>query len=90
LGTACGIEIAAQAMALHARLTAENAASASRGYLASVRDVLLATATLDDVAGDLIVDAGRLMGDSTGATYRFVLVRQGVELLSGRATVILE
>lgn len=89
LGTACGIEIAAQAMAVHARLAAGDHGRPGRGYLASVRDVLLATSHLDQISGDLTVDAERLMGDSTGAIYRFVLARQGVELLSGRAAVVL-
>jgi predicted hotdog family 3-hydroxylacyl-ACP dehydratase len=89
LGMACGIEIAAQAMAVHARLAAGDNAAPSRGYLASVRDVWLAAPFLDTVAGDLMIEAERLMGDPNGAAYRFLLTREGVELLGGRATVIL-
>jgi predicted hotdog family 3-hydroxylacyl-ACP dehydratase len=89
LGAACGIEIAAQAMALHNRLAAGEDEAPRRGYLASVRDVMLAAARLDEEGGDLMVDAELLMGDSSGATYRFALARLGVVLVSGRATVVL-
>ncbi len=90
LGTSCGIEIAAQAMAVHGRLSAGNSGAPARGYLVSLRDVTLRAARLDTQEGDLVVDAARLMGDNQGATYNFTLSVQGVELLSGRATVVLE
>lgn len=95
LGMACGIEIAAQAMAVHGQLIAlEGGAGdggrAARGYLASVRDVRFEMERLDAGSGDLIIDSERLMGDAFGATYRFALAREGVALLSGRATVLLQ
>jgi predicted hotdog family 3-hydroxylacyl-ACP dehydratase len=90
LGAACGIEIAAQAMAVHGRLVAEGAGSSGNGYLASLRDVHLRRARLDDVADDLVVDAERLMGDVHSAVYHFALGSGGVEFLSGRATVLLD
>jgi predicted hotdog family 3-hydroxylacyl-ACP dehydratase len=90
LGTATGIEIAAQAMAVHGRLTSGNETPPSRGFLVSLREVQLRTATLDRQEDDLIVDAERLMGDASGATYRFVVTAKNIELLSGRATVLLE
>ncbi len=89
LGAACGIEIAAQAMAVHGRLVAPADGKADAGYLASVRDVRFAVARLDAEPGDLIIDAERLMGDARGATYRFSVTRGGAKLLSGRATVLL-
>jgi predicted hotdog family 3-hydroxylacyl-ACP dehydratase len=89
LGAACGIEIAAQAMAVHGRLVAEGAGSSGNGYLAGLRDVHLRRARLDNIADDLVVDAERLMGDAYSAVYRFALGSSGVELLSGRATVLL-
>jgi predicted hotdog family 3-hydroxylacyl-ACP dehydratase len=89
LGAACGIEIAAQAMAVHGRLAAPADSQVGIGYLASLRDLRLGVARLDAEAGDLIVEAARLMGDAGGAAYRFVLTRAGIELLSGRATVLL-
>lgn len=89
LGAACGIELAAQAMAIHGRLVSGNSGPPARGALASVRDVHLRTATLDDIEGDLTIDAQRLMGDGQGASYRFVITGDGAEVLSGRATVLL-
>lgn len=90
LGTACGIEIAAQAMALHGRIIAGAAGQASRGFLASLRDVRLRTTYLDTLAGSLTINAKLLMGDHTGANYGFLLEHDGVEILIGRATVLLE
>ncbi|MDD2705103.1 MAG: phosphotransferase [Acidocella sp.] len=89
LGAACGIEIAAQAMAVQGRLTSGAGGPPSGGgYLASLRDVQLRAGRLDAIDGDLIIEAERLMGDARGASYRFTLAAQGVELLSGRATVL--
>ncbi len=88
LGIATGIEIAAQAMALHGGLTAPPGSSPAQGRLASLRDIRFAAASLDG-AGDLMVEAQRLLGDSAGATYRFALTRDGATLISGRATVLL-
>jgi predicted hotdog family 3-hydroxylacyl-ACP dehydratase len=90
LGPACGIEIAAQAMAVHGRLSAGNAGPPVRGYLVSLRDVQLHAGRLDAAEGDLVIDAERLLGDAHGATYRFCLTRQGAECLAGRATVVFE
>ncbi len=89
LGAACGIEIAAQAMAVHGRLVEPISGLGGAGYLASLRDVVLNLAHLDAEPGDLLVEAERLMGDATGASYRFSLTRGGANLLSGRATVLL-
>jgi predicted hotdog family 3-hydroxylacyl-ACP dehydratase len=90
LGSACGVELAAQAMAIHGRLVAGSGGQSAHGYLASVREVRLRTPRLDGIAGDIVVDAERLMGDARGASYRFVLASDGVELISGRATVLLD
>ncbi len=88
LGTACGIEVAAQAMAVHGRLLAPTCGSPTHGYLASVRDVRLATRHLDLASDELLIDVERIVGDALGATYRFVVSSGTVELLGGRATVV--
>lgn len=86
----CGIEYAAQAMALHGALVAPAEGGAAPGYLASVRGVRLAVARLDDVAGELQVRAERLAGDARQILYRFALHDDcGALLLDGRATVVL-
>ena len=89
LGMACGIEIAAQAMAVHARLNAGTAGPPAIGYLVSLRDVRLGPGRLDAAKADLVIDAERMMGNARGATYRFGLAAAGVEYLTGRATVLL-
>jgi predicted hotdog family 3-hydroxylacyl-ACP dehydratase len=89
VGAASGIEFAVQAMATHGYLVAAGAGRPLEGYLVSLRDVRLRTARLDRIAGDLIIDAERLMGDMRCALYRFALASEGAELVSGRATVLL-
>lgn len=88
LGTACGIEIAAQAMAVHGRLMASAEGLPVPGYLVSLRDVRLAKSRLNEAAGSLTISATRLMGDARGATYVFSVTNQEIEMLSGRATVL--
>lgn len=90
LGAACGIEYAAQAMAAHGALLASAAASPRAGYLASVREVDLQVARLDDVAGDLAIDAERVSGDDNTILYRFSVAAATGVLVSGRAIVMLD
>lgn len=91
LGAACGIELAAQAMAIHGYLTASGSGLArpAQGYLANVRDVRLWTARLDRIESDLVIEAELLMGDASCAAYRFALGSESAKLLGGRATVLL-
>lgn len=90
LGAACGIEYAAQAMAVHGALIAGNDAAPRHGFLASVRGVEFHTDRLDDVAGDLDIEAERLSGDANNILYRFEVRGDGRRLLAGRAAVILD
>jgi predicted hotdog family 3-hydroxylacyl-ACP dehydratase len=90
LGAACGIEYAAQAMAAHGALLAAAESAPRVGYLASVRGVDLHVARLDDIAADLEVEAERLSGDDNVILYGFRVSAAGCELLSGRATVVLD
>jgi predicted hotdog family 3-hydroxylacyl-ACP dehydratase len=95
LGIACGIEYAAQAMALHGRLASPqsgaNAGTASRvGLLAGVRDVRLQVLRLDDIEADLLCEVIHLAGDDSTALYEFVLRDADRCLLGGRATVVLD
>ena len=90
LGAACGVEYAAQAMAVHGALLASGDAPSGRGYIASVRDVAMHASRLDDVDADLAVEALRLAGDDNNILYQFS-VRAGVrDLLGGRALVVLD
>jgi predicted hotdog family 3-hydroxylacyl-ACP dehydratase len=99
LGIACGIEYAAQAMAVHGALVAASSAADHgapvtgapvAGFLAAVRDVRFHSLRLDDVQGDLICDAVRMAGDATTALYEFELRSEAALLLRGRATVVFD
>jgi predicted hotdog family 3-hydroxylacyl-ACP dehydratase len=91
LGAACGVELAAQAMAVHAALTASRSgARPSGGLLASLRAVRMHVARLDDVQAELICDAVRMAGDGNTALYEFELHAEARPLLSGRAAVVID
>ena len=87
----CAIEYAAQAMALHGALTGADAGSvATPGYLASARGVRLHRLRLDDLDGDLQIEAVRQAGDTTQILYSFSVTHAGAPLADGRATVVLD
>jgi predicted hotdog family 3-hydroxylacyl-ACP dehydratase len=91
LGIACGIEIAAQTMAVHGALSAGESGSRPRaGLLAGVRSVRMFAARLDDAPTDLICEATRVAGDEGTALYDFELSAAGATLMRGRATVVLD
>ena len=90
LGVACGIEYAAQAMAVHGALLAAENAPARIGYLTSVREVALHVSRLDDVVADLEIEALRHSGDGNNVLYRFAVRAGRRDLLSGRAAVVLD
>jgi predicted hotdog family 3-hydroxylacyl-ACP dehydratase len=104
LGAACGIEYAAQAMAVHGALVAASAPLASSmtsevresidtsavGYLASVRGVTLYVARLDDVPGELVASAERVTGNAHTVLYEFELWSEQRRLLKGRASIVID
>ena len=91
LGAACGIEYAAQTMAVHGALaSSETGVRAESGFLAGLRDVRLHVLRLDDIEDDLVCHAGRVAGDGSTALYEFGLWAGTRSLLSGRATVLLD
>lgn len=83
-------EYGAQAMAVHGGLLAQVGGSrASPGLLVSLRDVALRCDYIDDLPGELAVEALRLLEAGGGWQYAFT-IRHGVELLaSGRAAVMM-
>ena len=88
LGVACGIEYAAQAMAVHGALRATGSPQEFHaGMLASVRGLTMNVDRLDDIAGDLIASATLVNGDSTMVLYEFNLADAIRVLISGRATI---
>ena len=95
LGAACGIEYASQAMALHGALAGgagggELTNRPEVGFLASVREIRLHVARLDDIDGDLTCEVAQVAGDGLTALYEFALRSNHAALLSGRATVVLD
>lgn len=90
LSALCGVEYAAQAMAVHGGLTAKVAGRPRAGYLVALRDVLCSEPWLDAHEADLIIDADLVMADGARVIYRFVLRSGGHQIVSGRATVMLE
>ena len=98
LGASCGIEYAAQAMAVHGALIAEslggagtsNAVHARGGSLVSVRCVTLLVLALDNVVGQLTVNAERVSGNAGNVLYSFTVLDGLKSLVSGRAIVVLD
>jgi predicted hotdog family 3-hydroxylacyl-ACP dehydratase len=86
----CGVEYAAQAMALHGALGGGQRGRPRAGLLVSLRSTVCAVAELDSEPGELIVEAERLMGEDDRVMYAFRLRSGDRELLSGRATVVLD
>ena len=90
LGAACGIEYAAQAMAVHGALMAPpDSAGARAGYLVSVRGTQLHVPRLDDIAADLVVEATCITRSENNILYQFSVSAAGRLLLDGRAAVVL-
>jgi len=90
LPAVCGIEYAAQAMAVHGGLHGKKEGRPRAGYLASLRDVSCRRDRLDDLDGELVIEAERVMGDGDRVIYEFRLSAGGEEILSGRAAVVLD
>ncbi len=91
LGSACGIEYAAQAMAVHGALMATpDSARARAGYLVSVRGARLHVPRLDDIAADLLVEAACISRSESNVLYQFSVSAAGRLLLDGRAAVVLD
>ena len=91
LGAACGIEYAAQAMAVHGALVAAQRDAAARpGFLASARGVVMNVERLDDIGEDLQIEAERLSGDGNSILYAFTVRTAAATLLEGRAAVVLD
>jgi predicted hotdog family 3-hydroxylacyl-ACP dehydratase len=88
LGATCGIEYAAQTMAIHGALIASAAGSIARaGFLASVRGVELHAERLDEIDGDLLASVTRIAGDDATALYEFCVSALDRVLLNGRAAI---
>lgn len=90
LPTLCGIEYAAQAMAVHGGLAGIIGQKPRAGYLVGLREVVCSVEYLDELEDDMIIDAEQIMGDASLAIYQFSLRVGASEVLRGRATVVLD
>jgi predicted hotdog family 3-hydroxylacyl-ACP dehydratase len=90
LHAVCGVEYAAQAMAVHGALLAGQSDRPPRGgRLAGVRSVEMRVDRLDDIACDLTIHAHYAMGDENTMIYEFSVDALDRNLLKGKATVVL-
>jgi predicted hotdog family 3-hydroxylacyl-ACP dehydratase len=91
LETICGLEYAAQAMAAHIGLLEQGRERRlTLGYLGAVKDLMVRAARLDDVTGDLTVQATRLVGEGGCFIYTFRVSGERQALLDGRASIFLK
>ena len=94
LGSACLLEYAAQATAIHGalRFPADAATAAAAvgpvGVLASARSVELLVASLDDIFDELLIRAERQHSDERGALYEFRISAAANLLARGRVAVV--
>lgn len=91
LSAACGIEYAAQAMAVHGALLASADSERPRaGFLVSVRGAVLHVPRLDNIAADLDIEAVCIHSSGGNILYQFAVHAAGQLLLEGRAAVMLD
>ena len=90
LGVLSGIEFAAQAMAAHGRLAGAISERPRAGFIASLRNVVCRCNRIDLFDDDLVITATRLMGDEEHVMYSFTITCGAHELLTGRASVVLQ
>lgn len=88
LGALCGLEYAAQAVAVHGGLlAAETEEEKAPGFLAGTRDLRLAVERLDDIESDLIVRAEQLVASVDSLLYAFAVSADDQILLEGRLSI---
>jgi predicted hotdog family 3-hydroxylacyl-ACP dehydratase len=93
LGAICGVEYAAQAVAIHrAILLAQQSATASiaaplQGYLAALRDLETLVERLDAFPQPLEIVASRYAALDGGAIYDFIVRQASSTLQTGRITL---
>jgi predicted hotdog family 3-hydroxylacyl-ACP dehydratase len=78
-------EYGAQAMAVHGGLKGD---AARAGMLVAIRDLKLHVEWIDDIEGEIVIDAKRLLANSGGLVYSFVARAADRELATGRVSVM--
>ncbi len=90
LPVSAGIEYAAQAMAVHGSLLEPTTGTPRRGYLAVLSRVEWTVGRLDDIVGELQIEAVRDTVIDGGSSYTFSVRGGGQLLLKGAAVIALE
>lgn len=91
LTVSAGLEYAAQAMGAHVGLVDGSRRSENRiGYVGGVRDVTFSVTRLDDLAGDLTIDATRMVEGENSYMYRFTVSHSGLAIIEGRASIFVK
>jgi len=84
----CGIEYAAQAMAVHGILTGTERNKEPRsGFIALVKNLRLGVTRLDNIESDMTIKANLLISDQDNFIYEFSILAESRELVSGRVTI---
>lgn len=88
----CGLEYAAQAMAVHVGITAERGECKQPvvGYLGSIKDLVIQVTRIDTIKEQLTIMASRLIGRHHSFIYTFKLSVGRQELLAGRASIFVK
>ena len=90
LSSVCGVEYAAQAMAVHGALIAPTDNTNPRvGYLVSIRNTQIEVPRLDNMQSDLQIHAECLSASEHNLMYEFKIMANQQILLTGRAAVVL-
>lgn len=82
-------EYGAQAMAVHGGLSAQAEGKTARpGFLVSLRDVKMQVDFIDQLDGELLVSAQRLLESAGSWQYAFEVKHAGATIASGRAAIM--
>jgi len=91
LTVSAGLEYAAQAMGAHVSLVDGSWRNENQiGYVGGVRDVTFSVNRLDDLAGDLTVEATRMVEGENSYMYRFTVSHSGLAIIEGRASIFVK
>lgn len=83
------VEYGAQAAAVHGGLVAWSRGSrAAPGMIAALRECRWQVDFLDSLAGELMIDAERLVGGDDGWVYRFEALSAGRSIGRGRVVIM--
>jgi predicted hotdog family 3-hydroxylacyl-ACP dehydratase len=91
LTASAGLEYAAQAMGVHVGLLDRDRRTENRiGLVGSVREVTFAIDRLDNLAGDLTVNARRMVEGDESYLYHFTVSHDACAIIEGRASIFVK